>query len=133
MFIRCSFIHFAVLFCALSTTAYAQDNSEQAGAIEPGVPVAIEEHVPDDALGRGTPRGSIAGFLNTTSEFQFEKAAEYLDLRNLPDDVSAIGGAELARQLNHVLSRSVWIDARFPPRRSDRRQPGHRRAGCCSR
>ena len=110
MFVRYMLVHLALFFCAFSTAAHAQEISEQTETIELTVPVAIEEQVPDDALGRGTPRGSIAGFLNTTSEFQFEKAAEYLDLRNLPGDIRAIGGAELARQLNHVLSRSVWID-----------------------
>jgi MscS family membrane protein len=33
-----------------------------------------------------------------------------LDLRNLPAEVAALGGPELARQFNHVLSRSVWLD-----------------------
>jgi len=65
---------------------------------------------PEDALNRGTPRGSIIGYMEAAAAFDFEKAAEYLDLRNLPHDVEEIGGHELARQLNHVLSRAVWLD-----------------------
>ena len=65
---------------------------------------------PEDALGRGNPRDSIVGYLDAASAFQWEKAAEYLDLRNLPEEVSEIGGPELARQFNHVLSRAVWFD-----------------------
>jgi MscS family membrane protein len=65
---------------------------------------------PQDALNRGTPRGSIVGFLEACSAFDFEKAAEFLDLRNLPEEARELGGKELARQLNHVLSRSVWLD-----------------------
>ena len=65
--------------------------------------------VPEDALGRGTPRGSVAGFLAATDALQWEEAAEYLDLRNLPADVRAISGAELARQLHQVVSR-IWLD-----------------------
>ncbi len=73
------------------------------------VPVAVEKG-PEDALNRGTPRGSIVGFLEACSAFDFEKAAQFLDLRNLPDEASEFGGHELARQLNHVLSRAVWLD-----------------------
>jgi MscS family membrane protein len=65
---------------------------------------------PEDALGRGNPHDSIVGYLDAASAFQWEKAAEYLDLRNLPEEVSEIGGPELARQFNHVLSRAVWFD-----------------------
>jgi len=72
-------------------------------------PVAVDKG-PEDALGRGNPRGSVIGFLTAASEFNWEKAAEYLDLRKLPPDVSELGGPELARQLNHVLSRAAWLD-----------------------
>jgi len=65
---------------------------------------------PEDALNRGTPRGSIIGYMEASAAFDFVKAAEYLDLRNLPNEVKEVGGPELARQLNHVLSRAVWLD-----------------------
>jgi len=90
-----------------STTLQAQttpaDPKVSAGAAE-------EQRGPNDALNRGTPRGAITGFLEACAEFDYERAAEYLDLRNLPRSVSEVGGAELARQLNHVLSRAVWLD-----------------------
>ena len=72
-------------------------------------PVTVDKG-PEDALGRGNPHDSIVGFLNAAGAFEWEKAAEYLDLRNLPEDVSELGGPELARQFNHVLSRAVWFD-----------------------
>jgi MscS family membrane protein len=65
---------------------------------------------PEDALNRGTPRGSIIGYMEASSALDFKTAAEYLDLRNLPDEVAELGGPELARQLHHVLSRAVWLD-----------------------
>jgi MscS family membrane protein len=65
---------------------------------------------PEDALNRGTPRGSIIGYMEAAAALDFKTAAEYLDLRNLPDAVEEIGGPELARQLHHVLSRAVWLD-----------------------
>jgi MscS family membrane protein len=73
------------------------------------IPVA-EPSGPQDALNRGTPRGAITGFLQACEAFDFERAAQYLDLRNVPKSVATIGGAELARRLNHILSRAVWLD-----------------------
>ena len=85
--------------------AQTSENETVTNAAPPVVPKG-----PEDALNRGTPRGSITGFLESCSIFDFEKAAEFLDLRNLPPEISELGGKELARQLNHVLSRSVWLD-----------------------
>jgi MscS family membrane protein len=65
---------------------------------------------PRDALNRGTPRGTIRGFIEACEDVDFERAAQYLDLRNLPEEVTALGGPELARQFHHVLSRAVWLD-----------------------
>ena len=73
------------------------------------VPIAVDTG-PEDALARGNPRSSIVGYLEAANEFNWDKAAEYLDLRNLPDDVQEVGGPELARQFYHVLSRTVWLD-----------------------
>ena len=39
---------------------------------------------PKDSLGRDTPRSSFKGLLKAAEEGNFVKAAEYLDLRNLP-------------------------------------------------
>lgn len=85
----------------------AQEENTETVAV--AVPIASKKG-PEDALNRGTPRGSAIGFLEACSVFNFEKAAEYLDLRNLPEEIRGLGGQELARQLNHVLSRSVWLD-----------------------
>ena len=94
------------LFCM--SPASAQDDEVQANT---GGPVTVQANKgPDDALGRGTPRDSIVGYMKAATEFKFDQAAEYLDLRNLPEDVGELGGYELARQLNHVLSRAVWLD-----------------------
>lgn len=65
---------------------------------------------PKDALGRGNPRDSIIGFLETASKFNWDKAAEYLDLRDLPKKARETGGPELARQFNHIIARAVWFD-----------------------
>ena len=58
------------------------------------VPVKIKP-IHQDELNRGVPRTSIHGFLEKGRERDFEKAAEYLDLRNLPDKVKNIPAPEL--------------------------------------
>lgn len=104
----CRVMQIVLLVMGLVTgmTGLAQDTPET----EEDAPTVPIEPGPEDALNRGTPRSSIIGFLETCSEFDFEKASEYLDLRNLPRNVSSVSGEELARQLNHVLSRSAWLD-----------------------
>ena len=93
----------------LATFSPAQAQEDQPEVVVVTTPVKVDKG-PEDALGRGNPRGSVIGFLTAASEFNWEKAAEYLDLRNLPPEVSELGGPELARQLNHVLSRAAWLD-----------------------
>jgi MscS family membrane protein len=66
--------------------------------------------IPDDALGRGTPRSSVRGFLSSAKDRDYDRAAEYLDLRNLPSGMTASQGPELARQLRIVLDQALWID-----------------------
>ena len=94
------------LWLNVSASVVAQEQVTQVPVV---IPVAAEAG-PEDALNRGTPRGSISGFLDASSQFDFDMAAQYLDLRNLPKEVDELGGHELARQLNHVLSRAVWLD-----------------------
>jgi len=93
----------------LATFSPAQAQEDQPDVVVVTTPVKADKG-PEDALNRGNPRGSIVGFLTASSEFNWEKAAEYLDLRNLPSEVSELGGPELAREFNHVLSRAIWLD-----------------------
>jgi len=99
----------ALIPAQLQAQAQAQAQDEPTETVAVAVPVVVDKG-PEDALNRGTPRSSAIGFLESCSTFDFLRAAEYLDLRNLPSEVSEVGGHELARQLNHVLSRSVWLE-----------------------
>ncbi len=101
--IRPALLIFTLLLCV---SAMAQETAPD----EVAEPPASVDAGPADALNRGTPRGSIIGYMEACAAFDFKTAAEYLDLRNLPDEVERLGGPELARQLNHVLSRAVWLD-----------------------
>jgi MscS family membrane protein len=99
----------AIAALILISSSSAQAQKEPAGTEAVAAPVTIDKG-PEDALGRGNPHDSIIGFLAAAAEFKWDKAAEYLDLRKLPEEVSELGGPELARQFNHVLSRSIWFD-----------------------
>jgi len=97
---------FVTVFLFTCLPLQAQEQATETTIV---VPVTADKG-PEDALERGNPRSSIIGFLSASSEFNWVKAAEYLDLRNLPPEVERVGGPELARQFNHVVSRSVWLD-----------------------
>jgi MscS family membrane protein len=75
---------------------------EAAVEVKPPAPVT---GAPSDELGRGSPRGAVQGYLAACRERDFAKAAQSLDLRRIEGD-----GPTLARQLCHVLSRTLWID-----------------------
>jgi MscS family membrane protein len=66
--------------------------------------------MPFDELDRGTPRSSVRGFFEAAHEMDYQKAAQYLDLRNLPRKIDKNNGPELARHLKIVIEKTVWID-----------------------
>ncbi len=63
---------------------------------------------PDDPFNRGTPRGSVFGFIVAANAGDYTRAAEFLDLRRLPD--GKLEGPELAKELKVVLDRTFWVD-----------------------
>lgn len=100
----------AILILPLLLSSTYSQAQEQASQTAAGTAPEEAAQVPEDALNRGTPRGSINGYLEATARFDYPMAAEYLDLSDLPANVEKIGGPELARQLNLILTRSVWFD-----------------------
>jgi len=89
-----------------SLSAYALQDSQNEAASTVGEQ-AVES---SDPYGRNTPRGSFEGFQAAAEEFDFERAAEFLDLRNLPAAVSQMDGATLAEHLDFVIKRNLQID-----------------------
>jgi MscS family membrane protein len=66
---------------------------------------------PVDELGRGVPRTTIQGFRKAANARDYERAAKYLDLRNLPGWMSQSQGPQLARHFKIVLDRGpLWVD-----------------------
>ena len=120
-----------VLFCTLSGPANSQP---QNGPETPKLKEVIEEPAagsktaditdtatatesrklvkfgPDDEYDRGVPRTSLAGYIRAAKRDDFERAAAYLDLRNLPAGLRPADGPELAKQLAIIFERALWID-----------------------
>lgn len=65
---------------------------------------------PADEFDRGTPRSAMEGYLVAARAGEWERAAEYLDLRATPSAERASAGPQLARQLKGVLDRGLWVD-----------------------
>ena len=65
---------------------------------------------PVDEFYRGTPQSSLINYLKAANDGDYESAANYLDLRYLPDGLSIKDGPLLARKLKIVLDRALWLD-----------------------
>ena len=83
----------------LGTALGAEQETTQTSSTAPTA------EIPDDEFGRGSPQGTVKGYLAACREGDYEKAANYLDLRRIPGD-----GPTLARQLRIILSRTLWVD-----------------------
>ena len=62
-----------------------------------------------DALERDTPRGAMGGFLAAARAGEWEEAARYLDLSDLPAEERA-AAPQIAQRLKRVLDRALWVD-----------------------
>jgi len=100
----------ATLAWLLVGPVWAADEAE--APAEPA-PATVEDFSrpmgPPDPFNRGTPRGSIYGYINACRDGDHERAAAFLDLRRLPPDQRE-RGPELARRLKTVLDQKLWID-----------------------
>lgn len=106
-----------VLACAVTAALVAMTLRGTGSAQQPSqtdsADVTVESPtVPEqrDAHSRDTPRSSVRGFLEATDEGDFERAAEYLDLRGLPETVVEYGEPALAKGIKIVLERSGFVD-----------------------
>ena len=65
---------------------------------------------PQDLLNRDSPRNAVYSFLETCHARNYERAARYLDLRQLPADQRLTEGPQLAKQLAQILDHDVQFD-----------------------
>ena len=94
---------------AVETTPQAVTKGVVKGAVEPDV--VPEKPAPSvDEYDPGIPRNAYKGFIAACKERDFDRAAEYLDLRYLPRGLDSTKGPDLARKLYIILTRKIWID-----------------------
>jgi MscS family membrane protein len=120
---------FAAALLGLGAAAAAQEQPTLKDVIEGSKEVAQEEAEPADTrelppsaaappsqvgpvddFDRGVPRTAVEGFIEAARNRDWERAAAYLDLRNLPRGMDARNGPRLAEELKIVLDRALWID-----------------------
>lgn len=73
------------------------------------VPAHTMPSGPVDDFDRGVPRTSLRAFFDAGDEGDWERAAESLDLRNLPKSMRPIRGPSLARRLKITIDRALWV------------------------
>ena len=110
----CCFILFSVVIASImlliSGPSLAQSTPPKLKDVIEGAPEKKEAEdqlekelkktgIPVDELDRGVPLTSVKGFFKATRERDYERAAEYLDLRNLPRGMDKNQGPQLARHL----------------------------------
>ncbi|SDS55446.1 MscS family membrane protein [Halopseudomonas xinjiangensis] len=99
----CTYL-FALLLIG-ATWVTASPVVAQTTAPEAGEEAAPPASVPEDPLGRTTPRGAFSGYIHAMAEESYDEAAEYLDLSGLPRRIARQGGAEIARRLRIALDQ----------------------------
>ena len=95
-----------LVFALHASFGFAQETAPEQ-ALQSAAP---EVEVLADEFDRGTPRRSLLGFLHAAQDRDFETAAEYLDLRNLPSRAKKFGGSRLAHGISIVIQKELWID-----------------------
>jgi MscS family membrane protein len=95
-----------LVLASLTSISLAQETAPNEAAQN----AAPEVEVLADEFDRGTPRRSLRGFLTATQNRDFETAAQYLDMRNLPSRMEITDGPTLAHGLSIIIDRQLWID-----------------------
>ncbi len=98
----------ALILVLLLPAPYGQAQETATDVAAPSA--APEVEILPDEFDRGTPRRSLLGFLTAAQDRDFETAAEYLDLRNLPSRAKNIEGSTLAHAISIVIQKELWID-----------------------
>lgn len=105
LFLSLSFFLLLAAPLSVSNPAHAT-----AAALKAGEKPAEEQvAAPVDELGRLTPRGTVAGFLDAIGKEDFERAAQYLDLQKIPQSARKTKGPALAQDMQKLLDKSGWF------------------------
>ena len=101
----------AILVLALAVgSAAVAHGADAPAAVAAAATSPPESPRPAASPGPEVPRGALAAFLAAAAAGDYERAADQLDLAQLPRASRANEGARLARQLAAVLERTVSLD-----------------------
>lgn len=84
---------------------WAPFSPTSAQSLAPDAPAAEEAPAPADPYGRGTPEGTVGGFVDAIAAADHARASLYLNLENIPKARRETRGKELAEQLQSLLDR----------------------------
>ena len=102
---------FLVVDKAAAQTAPSKEAAKEGELAEKQVAKVEKPVGPADEFGRGVPFTTVEEFFSSTGKGDYERAAEYIDLSNLPRWMDKNQGPQLARQLKIAIDRSdLWID-----------------------
>jgi MscS family membrane protein len=109
------FLLIASYILAIPSPAMAQSNHatqsySKEGKDDQPEPKKVKSLGSADEFNRGVPRSSLKGYLKAARDGDFERAAEYLDLRYLSGGMDKNHGPQLARQLKIALDKVLWFD-----------------------
>ena len=76
-----------------------------AQTLTPEAPAAEDAPAAADPYGRGTPEGTIGGFVSAIAAADYARASLYLNLQDIPEARRETRGKELAEQLQTLLDR----------------------------
>ncbi|MCU0231373.1 MAG: mechanosensitive ion channel family protein [Acidobacteria bacterium] len=88
----------------------AEDGSAEGSSLQKELGLKKQRAYRFDPNDRSTPRRALVGYLSAARSGDYERAAEFLDLAELPPESRAEAGPDLARRLKFVLDRYLWID-----------------------
>lgn len=118
----------ALFVASVLTTTFLSTPQAQAQLL-PGGDSAGEETAAapaddmPDPLGGETPRGMVDGLISALAQDDYQRAARFLDLAEMPEGLWAVEGPELARALQLALDRAGFCRA-ISYRRRQRVCPG---------
>ncbi len=99
-------LRFTLVAC-LSALLLAASPGVLAAAPAPATPAAPAA----DPLGRENPRSAVTGFLQSASGRNYNRAVQYLDLRQIPARLRDERGVSLAKELDEILNSASHFNA----------------------
>ncbi|MGB5854497.1 MAG: mechanosensitive ion channel domain-containing protein [Oceanisphaera sp.] len=97
------------LMCLVPLMAFAAEEGDTSAWYEADV-AATGLSKGGEGTNRRTPRETVRNFVSLTEAGEYQTAADFLNLADLPSGERAERGSDLARQLGLVIDRQLWID-----------------------